>query len=238
MNKLISLSVFMFLWGCTASETDVSDALRHSETPIEAVQVDKATERTPVDQANIKVTSDFPYTFTAPESWRKEVVTFPLSFAPELDYEGHGDVRFAPGMFTTGAEDFWTYSFVWWLPLDTEITPARLSVDMNTYFSGLANIIMKSREQDVPDYNASAHFEVSGNPRASATQGMSLEGRVETLDAFATQKPVALNAKAELIPCLAQDRIALIFGFSPQPFSHENWNALNQINAGFQCSPE
>ena len=238
MHKLILLSFFMFLWGCTASETGDSDTLRHSETPIEAVQVDKATERTPVDQANIKVTSDFPYTFTAPESWRKEVVTFPLSFAPELDYEGHGDVRFAPGMFTTGAEDFWTYSFVWWLPLDTEITPARLSVDMNTYFSGLANIIMKSREQDVPDHNASAHFQISDNPHVSTSRSMSLEGRVETLDAFATQKPVALNAKAELIPCLAQDRIALIFGFSPQPLSHENWNTLNQIKAGFQCSPD
>ena len=78
MHKLISLSFFMFLWGCAQSNTDVSDALRHSETPIEAVQVDKATERTPVDQANIKVTSDFPYTFTAPESWRKEVVTLSL----------------------------------------------------------------------------------------------------------------------------------------------------------------
>ena len=238
MKKLISLSFFMFLWGCAPSETDVSDALRHSETPIEAVQVDKAIERTPVDQANIKVTSDFPYTFTAPESWRKEVVTFPLSFAPELDYEGHGDVRFAPGMFTTGAEDFWTYSFVWWLPLDTEITPDRLSVDMNAYFSGLANLIMKSREQEVPDHKAFAHFQMSDNPHASGSRNMALEGRVETLDAFATQKPVALNAKVELIPCLAQDRIALIFGFSPQPFSHENWNTLNQIKAGFQCSPD
>ena len=121
--------------------------------------------------------------------------------------------------------------------MDTEIKPARLSVDMNTYFSGLANLIMKSREQDVPDYNASVHFEVSGNPRASAIQGMSLEGRVETLDAFATQKPVALNAKADIIPCPVQGRLALVFGFSPQPLSHEIWNTLNEIKAGFQCSP-
>ena len=122
--------------------------------------------------------------------------------------------------------------------MDTEITPDRLSVDMNAYFSGLANLIMKSREQDVPDYNAYAHFEVSDNPRASVTQGMSIEGRVETLDAFATQKPVALNAKVELTPCLAKGRLALIFGFSPQPFSHENWSTLNEIKAGFQCGAE
>ena len=141
-------------------------------------------------------------------------------------------------MFIAGAEDFWTYSFVWWLPLDTDITSDRLSLDMNAYFSGLANLIMKSRKKDVPDYTAFAQFETSDNSPASTLHGMSLVGRVETLDAFATQKPVTLNAKVELIPCRAQGRLALIFGFSPQPLGHENWNTLNKIKAGFQCRAE
>ena len=141
-------------------------------------------------------------------------------------------------MFKTGADDFWTYSFVWWLPLDTDITPERLSVDMSAYFSGLADAIMISRELDVPDYTASSNFEVSNHPRTTASDGISLQGRVETLDAFATQKPVALNANVDLIPCPAQDHLALIFGFSPQPYSHENWRTLNEIKANFQCSPE
>ena len=55
----------------------------------------------------------FPYVFSAPGDWRTEIVTFRLSFAPELDYEGHGDVRFAPGMFDPETDEFWTYSFVW-----------------------------------------------------------------------------------------------------------------------------
>ncbi|MEO9969354.1 MAG: hypothetical protein ABJG15_05920 [Hyphomonadaceae bacterium] len=180
----------------------------------------------------------FPYRFTAPEGWRTEIVTFPLSFAPELDYEGHGDVRFAPGMFDPETDAFWTYSFVWWLPLNTEITPDRLSADMNTYFSGLAALIMTSREEDVPDYTASAYFTLSDDLRLPTTEGMSLDGRVETLDAFATQSPVGLNAHVDAVPCPDQSRLALIFGFSPQPYAHENWRALDTIRAGFQCHAE
>ena len=180
----------------------------------------------------------FPYVFTAPDDWRSEVVTFPLSFAPELGYEGHGDVRFAPGMFTAGADDFWTYSFVWWLPADTEISAERLSADMDTYFSGLAALIMASRELDVPEHNASAHFTARGEASAAASQNLSLKGRVETLDAFATQSPVALNAHVDTVPCPEQDRLALIFAFSPQPYAHENWRALDAIKTTFQCSAE
>ena len=180
----------------------------------------------------------FPYVFSAPGDWRTEVVTFPLSFAPELDYEGHGDVRFAPGMFDPETDEFWTYSFVWWLPLDTEITPDRLSADMNTYFSGLAALIMTSREEDVPDYTASAHFTLSDDLRLPTKDGMSFDGRVETLDAFATQSPVALNAHVDAVPCSDQGRLALIFGFSPQPYAHENWRTLDTIKAGFQCRAE
>ena len=189
-------------------------------------------------QADAEAERAFPYVFTAPEDWRTEVVTFPLSFAPELDYEGHGNVRFAPGMFSAGAEDFWTYSFVWWLPADTEISAQRLSADMNAYFSGLAELIMASRELEVPEHKASANFTMRADDKADASQTLSLEGRVETFDAFATQSPVALNAHVNGVPCPDQDRLALIFAFSPQPYAHENWRALEAIRTGFQCGAE
>ena len=90
----------------------------------------------------------------------------------------------------------------------------------------------------MPDFTAFGHFEMSDNPSTSASRGKAFTGRVETLDAFATQKPVALNANVEGIPCPAQGRLALIFGFSPQPLSHENWNTMNEIKAGFRCSAD
>ena len=204
---------------------------------VSACQPEPAVTQAPAAAPSAEADA-FPYHFQAPEGWRSEVVTFPLRFAPELGYEGHGDVRFAPGMFTAGADDFWTYSFVWWLPSSTEMTPERLSTDMNTYFSGLAALIMRSRELDVPDYNASAHFTPSDEARRGASQNLSLKGRVETFDAFTTQSPVALNAHVDAIPCPDHDRLALIFAFSPQPYTHENWRALSEIKAGFHCEKD
>ena len=175
----------------------------------------------------------FPYHFQAPEDWRSEVVTFPLSFAPELNYEGHGDVRFAPGMFTAGAEDFWTYSFVWWLPADTEISAERLSADMDTYFSGLAALITRANERDLPEFPASATYTSS-----AGTDGGVLKGRIETLDAFATQSPVTLNSKVTQIRCEAHERKAVLFAFSPKASDHPNWAALNKIRADFRCDKQ
>ena len=175
----------------------------------------------------------FPYAFTAPEGWRSEVVTFPLSFAPELDYEGHGDVRFAPGMFTAGAEDFWTYAFVWWLPLDTEISAARLSTDMDTYFTGLAKLITRANERDLPEFPASATYTSS-----AGTDGGVLKGRIETLDAFATQSPVTLNSKVTQIRCEAHERKAVLFAFSPKASDHPNWAVLDKISADFRCDSQ
>ena len=171
-----------------------------------------------------------PYTFPVPEGWRQEIVTFPLSFAPNLNYSGHGDVRFAPGMFTAGAEDFWTYAFIWWLPLDTEISPARLSADMNTYFSGLAKRVTEGQGRELPAYQADATF-----LEYDHISGRSLLGRVNTLDTFATHAPVALNAQVDELVCLKHNRKAVRFAFSPQPFGHAQWDKLKEVTASFAC---
>lgn len=173
----------------------------------------------------------FPYMFTAPEDWRTEVVTFPLSFAPELDYQGHGDVRFAPGMFAPETEDFWTYTFVWWLPSDANISAERLSTDMNTYFTGLAKLVTRAGERELPEFPASAVY--TGDAEDDV-----LQGRIETLDAFATHSPIALNSEVTQIKCPAHDRKAVLFAFSPKPKDHPNWAALGQIKADFSCDRE
>ena len=184
----------------------------------------------PHASAQKTVEVDAPYTFPVPEGWRQEIVTFPLSFAPSLDYSGHGDVQFSPGMFAAGAEDFWTYAFIWWVPLDTEISPARLSADMNTYFSGLAKRVTEGQGRELPAYQADATF-----LEYDHISGRSLLGRVNTLDAFATHAPVALNAQVDELICPVHNRKAVRFAFSPQPFGHAQWDKLKEVTTSFAC---
>jgi len=67
-----------------------------------------------------------PFYMPVPDGWRAETIPFPLDFAPELNYEGLEELRFAPGMFDADSEDFWTYAFIWWIPEETSIDPDSL----------------------------------------------------------------------------------------------------------------
>jgi hypothetical protein len=64
---------------------------------------------------------EVPFYLPTPEGWRTETIPFPLEFAPELDYEGLEELRFAPGMFKEGSADFWSYAFVTRKPIQLNV---------------------------------------------------------------------------------------------------------------------
>ncbi len=44
-----------------------------------------------------------PRMMTLPQEWEFEYLEFPLAFAPDLEYNGFEELRFAPGMFDTAS---------------------------------------------------------------------------------------------------------------------------------------
>lgn len=172
-----------------------------------------------------------PFSLPTPDGWRTETIPFPLGFAPELDYTGLEELRFAPGMFTPGAEDYWTYAFVWWIPLDVDPGVERLQTDLESYFFGLTRVVARSNGFD------------PGNPTFEAKLGRveeddpaRLRGHVLTFDAFAARKAVELNVRVEDVPCEDEGRRALVFLLSPRPEDHAVWDSLREIRDGFRCN--
>ena len=49
----------------------------------------------------------------ADSTWGKEVIQIPFWFAPEINYTGHEDIRFAKGWEDINSAGFWTYVFTW-----------------------------------------------------------------------------------------------------------------------------
>ena len=47
--------------------------------------------------------------------WRGERIELPPGFAPDLGWKGVEQIRFAPGMFTEGEDDFFSYVLVFLL---------------------------------------------------------------------------------------------------------------------------
>jgi hypothetical protein len=171
-----------------------------------------------------------PFSLPTPDGWRTETIHFPLGFAPELDYTGLEELRFAPGMFTPGAEDYWTYAFVWWISLDTDPGVERLQADLEAYFFGLTRVVARGSGFDPgnPTYEAKLRRIDEGDPGR-------LRGRVLTFDAFAARKPVELNVRVDNVACKDQGRRALVFLLSPRSEDHTVWRALEKIRDGFRC---
>lgn len=178
---------------------------------------------------------EVPFSLPTPEGWRSETLPFPLSFAPELEYQGLEELRFAPGMFEPDSEGFWTYAFLWWLPLETRLDADGLAADLEVYFRGLTRSVAEERGFDPGEPEVSA--ELRETPDAGKRDRW-LIGKVKTLDAFATREPIELSVSIRIWRCAAEERLVAFFELSPQPAYHQLWRTLRQIRKGFRCQAE
>ena len=177
-------------------------------------------------------TIEVPFHMPVPEGWRTETIPFPLAFAPSIEIEGLEELRFAPGMFDAEAVDYWTYAFVWWVPLETTLDAKTMQSDLKIYFDGLVNAVAEARDFDVGDEQATVEIRAAEDAESRFT------GTARTLDAFATREMVTLNMQIDMWQCPQQDRRVVFFALSPQPMQHEVWKTLTTIRTGFRCDKE
>jgi hypothetical protein len=175
---------------------------------------------------------EIPFHLPVLEGWRTETIPFPLEFAPEIDYTGLEELRFAPGMFEADADDFWSYAFVWWIPTGSAVSAETLKHDLEAYFDGLASAVGKARGFDPGD----ARAQTDVHPILTfAAANPTFEGTVATFDPFVTRGMVRLNLQVELFTCSGQEMFAVFFALSPQAPGHPVWRELSKVREGFSC---
>lgn len=177
---------------------------------------------------------DVPFYLPTPEGWRTETITFPLDFAPELEYEGLEELRFSPGMFAEMKIDFWSYAFVWWVPKETHFDADRLQTDLESYFRGLTTAVAEAREFDPGEPDHDVQLAAIDSPTPDLVQW---HGTALTFDAFATRKPLRLLVRIDIVPCPSQGHVAAFFQLSPQPRRHKIWEVMDNMRKGFRCEP-
>ena len=161
------------------------------------------------------------------EPWRSERLAFPISFAPSLDYKGIEEVRFAKGWGNSDSEEFWTYTFLWYLDEDPKTTEVTLQNDIEAYFNGLMNVVGKGKE--IPQTNA---VFVKKEKIGTATTYV---GKVKVFDAFFTKSIQTLQVKIVADYCEQQKKHTVLFTFSPQPYTHDVWKTLDGITMSQEC---
>ncbi|WP_143337219.1 hypothetical protein [Dokdonia pacifica] len=164
------------------------------------------------------------------EPWRSEQLTFPIAFAPSLDYKGIEEVRFAKGWGKPESEEFWTYAFLWYLDEDPKLTEQKLEKDIAAYFDGLMDVVGKGNGvTDIPETTVVFVKKEITNTTTTYI------GKVKVFDAFFTKSIQTLQVKAVADYCADTKKYTVLFTFSPQAYDHTVWKTLDGITLSVDC---
>jgi len=157
-------------------------------------------------------------------TWKKEVFTFPLSFAKGIPYKGVEEAQFPEGWRKKESDEHWSYVFVWKIDLDAELSAKELEVDLQTYFDGIMN--MKANGGEEAGILNTTVLLVEKEPAKANPRYV---GKVKTFDAFFAKQAFVLNVQIDMHYCNEEKKSIIIFRFSPKDFKDDVWLKLNQV---------
>ena len=164
----------------------------------------------------------------APKSWRKEIIPFPLPFAPGLDFKGFEDIRFAKGWANKDSEEFWTYTFVWCLEDDPQLSEEKLDEIIAGYFDGLMWLVASEKVKADSVTKTSASF-IKNSKKESYV------GKVTIFDGFFLLKPTRLHVTAEQNYCVSTKKYLVRFNLSPKGFDDDIWKSFEKVIVKLKC---
>jgi hypothetical protein len=165
------------------------------------------------------------------EGWKREVIPFPLDFAPELPYRGKEVLRFAPRFFDPASPTYFSYVFAWVLDGSPALEAPALEADLARYFAGLCREVGGKKFQfDAARFRA--HLAPAEARRAGAR---ALRGTVETYDPFGDGRPLTLHVEVEIWDCPGGGPRVARFAASPADAAAPVWRELLSRGAELQC---
>ena len=169
----------------------------------------------------------------APKDWKKESFSFPLDFAPKLNFTGIEEARFAPGWSDKSSEEFWTYSFAWYVDNEIALTENRLEELTAIYFNGLTQMVGTGKGMKSADItNATAIF----MNKKAVEDWQSFEGKVQLFDVFFSEQIIRLNVKVKALYCAQLDKHLVVFSFAPKAFDNKIWQVFENVHTIADCT--
>ena len=166
------------------------------------------------------------------EGWRYERLVFPLSFAPDLKYQGFEELRFAPGMFDPQSDTYFTYIFAVRLEGTHKIDSDFVRTFLFKYYRGLCEAAGADRNPPL-DLKKISVFVKKGEDQRTGADVFVAE--VVMFDAFVTGKPMTLNIEIVAADDPNAKATCLFALASPKPKSHKVWKLLYGLRPRFTC---
>ena len=163
---------------------------------------------------------------SSPPDWKSELMFFPLGFAPSIDFNGIEDLRFRPNWSDSTSQEFWTYTFVWYIDSNFVCNEKNLADILNVYYDGLMGIDEKNKK---------AEKKVNKTTSIIQKNKGTFEGSIEVYDAFFTKRNMTLNVKIKEAYCSKNNKQLIEFELSPKDYDHAVWDFFNEIELTVNC---
>lgn len=155
----------------------------------------------------------------ADSSWGKEIIQVPFWFAPQINYQGYEDIRFADGWENIESDGFWTLVFTWDINLENKPKSRFFEKNLKLYFDGLMKVVNEDTKIAIPESKIVLRKTKNTIP--------SYTGTIETYDAFTTKKMILLNVVIEVHFCASKNQYIPFFKISPRDFDHKSWEMIH-----------
>jgi hypothetical protein len=169
----------------------------------------------------------------APENWRRESFTFPLSFAPSIQLEGAEHVRFAPGWADFASDRGFSYVFLWEVKEipGPALTVHGLEFALGVYFDGLMAAAAQARKIEVDPARTIVNFHPM---RDVAGWTESYAGEVHTWNAFGKGEPLRLEIEVTQRSC-PPGQAQVLYAVSKSRRDQPVWGELRKAREGVNC---
>ncbi|WP_431134077.1 hypothetical protein [Psychroserpens mesophilus] len=161
--------------------------------------------------------------FESDTTWLKEIIKFPIHFAPEIKYEGYEDLRFAKKWREETHEDFWCYTFAWHIKKLEKQSTNMLEETIKSYYDGLMTAVNKKEHFKVPETTV---LFLKTDERNEDTDFL---GKIYVYDSFITEDMITLNVRVKEYYCKDKKSSTVVFRLSPQNFDHDIWERFKKI---------
>ena len=175
-----------------------------------------------------------PYMLDIPKGWDVERFLLPIDFAPQIQYKGVEDIRFAPGWGDSTSSEYWSYSFLWYMEGRPEINADIIASNLQYYYKGLIGRNIEKR--NIPADKIFTPKTAFEKIKTSVDDKETFQGTIYMLD-YMQQKPVTLNAIVHLKACeTVKDKTFVFYEISPKPLTDDVWKKLDNLCTSFKCN--
>lgn len=156
---------------------------------------------------------------TNTKNWKKEIIKFPIDWAPDVKLVGFEELRFAPNWNKQNHKEFWTLVMAWSIDAKSALSQNLITTNFKGYFDGLMKPNHWSQTFAEPKIKV---FEKNKNDTDFTFQ-------MTFFDGFHTGKITTVNVKVTQIFCRITQRAFITFYISPQKQKDKIWKTLKKM---------